>query len=198
MPTNILDPTPTAVAAIALVTLLGIVRTYAGPRLLSLQYLGFWGAARRIYMPIVDKVAKQAVGVSAENHATREEHVYDTPASPQAVANALQDATTKRFEVSVLSGLKSDWDGNTGVASAVAYDGAKPFPGAPFWLRPYQVHVFMFELPDGNTRVCAHFEANAWRPDQWRDHLRKGASFSAEKGVRLVIGWLTEAFPQDA
>ena len=188
-----LGTSETAVAAVALVVALGIVRTYAGSALLSLRFLSFWGTARRLYMPLVDRVAKRLVGVSAENHATRVEHVTDTDDSPTEVARRLDAASDPAFETSVLSGLKTDWAGTTETASIVAYVGRNPWPGAPFWLRAEQIHVFMFALPDGGTRVAAHQEANAWRPDKWRDHLRQGPSFDAEAGVRAVKTWLEKS-----
>ena len=47
----------------------------------------------------------------------------------------------------------------------------------------------MFDVGD-ETRVCAHVEANSFRPDLWRDHLFKGESFDAEQGVRITKAWL--------
>ena len=195
--TDALGTEPTAVAAVALVVALGLLRTYAGPELLGLRFLTFWGTARRIFMPAVDRVAKRAVGVPAENHAPVEEFVGDSSLSPREVADRLQRVTDRRFEVSVLSGLKTDWEGNDEVASIVAYDGPKPWPGAPFWLKPAQYHVTMFDA-DGATRVTAHYEATSWRPDKWRDHLWKGETFDAERGRRQVEEWLREAHPGDA
>lgn len=184
-----IDADPTTIAAVALVVVLGITRTYFGSAVLSTRFARFWGLARRLYMPVLDRIAKRAVGVGAENHATRAEHVADLPASVLTVIRELNHASDPAFEVSVLSGLKTDWAGNTEAASVVAYVGPKPFPGAPRWLRAEQVHVFMFRANDV-TRVCAHREANAWRPDQWRDHLRKGPSFDVSAGVDAVREWL--------
>ena len=194
--TDTIGTSPTAVAAVALVVALGLLRTYAGPRLLSLQYVAFWGAARRTFMPLVDRIAKRSVGVPAENHAPIEEWVADSSLSPAEVARRLDAVTDRRVEVSVLSGLKTDWQGNVEVASVVAYSGSKPWPGAPFWLRPAQIHVTMFDA-DGATRVTAHYEANSWRPDKWRDHLWKGETFDAERGVETVRAWLRKAHPED-
>jgi hypothetical protein len=189
MPALPLDLTPAEVAAPALVVTLIALRWYYGSTLLSLRFLGFWGVARRLFMPLVDRVAKRVAGVSAENRAVPEEHVGDFSRSPKRLATTIQQASGRRFEVSVLSGLKTDWDGNTEVASIVGYHGAKPFPGAPDWLRAQQVHVFMFRI-EGGTRVAAHEEANSWRPDLWRDHLRKGDSFDAAAGVAEVRSWV--------
>ena len=193
MALDAIGTTPTAVLAVALVVSLGVVRTYAGGALLSLRFVEFWGTARRIYMPVVDRLAKRVAGVAAENHAHESEHVADVDHTPREIARALDRVTDRVFEVSVLSGLKTDWDGHTEVASIVAYAGPKPFPGAPNWLRREQIHVFMFRTPDGRTRIAAHREANAYRPDKWKDHLRKGPSFDADAGVQAVRGWLEEA-----
>ena len=193
---------PVAVAAVALVTTLVAVRLYAGGSLLGLRFLSFWSIARRLFMPVLDRVAKRLVGIGAENRAVREEFVADVDATPREVATALQTESDREFEVSVLSGLKTDWDGNTEVASVVTYAGAKPIPNAPDWLRADQIHVFMFRAGD-RTRVAAHYEANSWRPDRWKDHLFKGETFDAAEGVARVSTLLDEsglvrAYPADA
>ena len=193
---------PVAVAAVALVTTLVVVRLYAGGSLLGLRFLSFWSIARRLFMPVLDRVAKRLVGIGAENRAVREEFVADVDATPREVATALQTESDREFEVSVLSGLKTDWDGNTEVASVVTYAGAKPIPNAPDWLRTDQIHVFMFRAGD-RTRVAAHYEANSWRPDRWKDHLFKGETFDAAEGVARVSTLLDEsglvrAYPADA
>jgi hypothetical protein len=180
---------PTGLAAIALVTVLVVVRFYAGARLLDPKHMTWWGIARRIGMPVVDQLAKRSVGISAENKAHRSEFVHDVDADPVDVRDALIAQSNERWEVSVLSGLKSDWADNKEVASLVCYFGNKPAPGAPDWLRDKQTHVFLFSAGIG-TRICAHNEANSWRPDQWRDHLFKGESFDAQAGVEDTQAWL--------
>jgi len=179
---------PVTLVAVSLVTTLVAVRLYAGSALLSLRFLRFWGLARRVFMPLLDKYGKRTVGIGAENRAMRIEFVGDIAATPEEIARGLQDATDSQYEVSVLSGLKTDWTGLMEVASVVTYAGDKPAPGLPEWLRDDQVHVFMFRLERGpeRTRVCAHYEANSWRPDRWQDHLFKGETFDAAKGVRRV------------
>ena len=184
---------PTAVAAIGLVVSLIILRLYFGNTLLHTRFAPFWGTARRLFMPVVDRVAKRTVGISAENDAVEAEHVGDYDRDPDALIRALQRGSERRLEVSVLSGLKTDWDGNTEIRSVVGYEGATPWPGAPRWLRAKQVHVFMFRTDAGKTRVAAHEEANSWRPDLWADHLFKGPSFDVEAGVSTVREWLDAA-----
>ena len=51
----------------------------------------------------------------------------------------------------------------------------------------------MFVTDDLETRVTAHYEANSWRPDRWKDHLFKGKTFDAQKGVDLTREWMKEA-----
>ena len=60
----------------------------------------------------------------------------------------------------------------------------------------------MFRAGD-RTRVAAHYEANSWRPDRWKDHLFKGETFDAAEGVARVSTLLDEsglvrAYPADA
>jgi hypothetical protein len=183
---------PTGAAAIALVSLLVFVRLYAGSRLLDPKHMTLWGVVRRIGMPLVDQVAKRSVGISAENAAHRDEFVHDVDATPVEVRDALIAQSDERWEVSVLSGLKTDWAANHEQASLVCYFGDKPTPGSPDWLRDKQTHVFLFSAGIG-TRICCHNEANSWRPDQWHDHLFKGPSFDAQAGVERVNGWLEES-----
>lgn len=184
---------PVGIAAVALVSTLVVVRLYSGSFLLSLRFVRFWGAARRIFMPVLDVYGKRLVGVGAENRARRNEFVADVSEPPAVVARHLENQTDTTIEVSVLSGLKTDWAGNREVASVVTYRGSKLAPGAPGWLRADQIHVFMFDVEQGakpRTRICAHYEANSWRPDRWRDHLFKGATFDVGRGVRQVRNWL--------
>ena len=178
-----------ALAAILLVSTLVIARFYTGSVLLQIKYLEFWGTARQLFMPLIDKLAKRLVGISAENHAKEIEHVADIRNSPREIAETIQANSKREFEVSVLSGLKRDPKNRKEVASIVGYMGNRPWPNSPEWLRSKQVHIFMFEYGD-YTRLYAHVEANSWRPDLWRDHLFKGDSFDAEQGVRITKAWL--------
>ena len=193
MPTELFEVSHVAIAAVALVSLLSIVRLYSGSVLLQLRYLNFWGNARRLFMPVIDKVAKRLVGISAENRALKTEHVVDVQADPKSVAEGIDEVSERDFEVSVLSGFKTDWDGNKERVSIVGYDGSKLWPSAPDWLRADQVHITMFVTDDSETRVTAHYEANSWRADKWKDHLYKGETFDAERGVSLTKEWMKEA-----
>lgn len=180
---------PVGYAAIALVTVLVLLRFYYGSALLHIRFARFWGNARSVYMPVVDKLAKRIVGIGAENRAVRIEHVGDVDASPWEVISELQRVTNRQAEVSVLSGWKRDWDGNPEVASIVLYAGAAPFAHAPRWLKNAQYHITLFQS-GGLTRITCHFEANSYRPDLWRDHLWKGATFDAERGREACRQWV--------
>jgi len=185
--------TPEVLAPVLVLSLVAI-RWYYGSTLLSLRFLPFWSKARRLFMPrLVDAIAKRASGISAENEAVYAEFVADLPlpgATVYDLADSLQNISDLRLECSVLSGYKTDWKENPEIATVVGYHGPKPFPGAPDWLRPLQTHIFMFKTENGAIRVCAHEEANSWRPDKWADHLRKGPSFDVDAGVNRVKGWL--------
>lgn len=179
----------TEAAAIGLVVVLLAVRLWAGPTALSIRFAAAWGAARQQYMPLVDGYAKRIAGVSAENSAEMEEYVLEADVSIGEAVRRLQRGSERHLEVSVLSGLKTDWEGNPEVASVVGYHGPKPAPWLPDVARRYQVHVTIMRLPDGTLRVTAHREANSWRPDLWKDHLFKGPSFDARDGVETAIDW---------
>ena len=193
MPTELFDVSHVAIAAVALVSALTITRLYSGSVLLDLRYVHFWGNARGIFMPVIDKLAKRVVGISAENHAVESEHVADIKPDAKTVVDGIERVSEREFEVSVLSGFKTDWHGNKERVSIVGYDGPKPWPNAPDWLRSDQVHITMFVTDDLKTRVTSHYEANSWRPDRWADHLFKGETFDAEKGVSLTREWMKEA-----
>jgi len=183
---------PVTIAAPVVVLALIALRWYFGSTLLALRFVSFWGTARRLYMPVLDRYGKRLLGFgAAENRAYESEHVGDYPFAVRDVVRAIDTNSDPQFEVSILSGLKTDWEENREVASIVGFVGSKPFPGAPAWLRAEQVHVFLFAIEDG-TRVCAHKEANSYRPDLWRDHLYKGPSFDVQAGVKAVETWLGE------
>ena len=170
-------------AGAAVVATLVATRLYAGPHLFS-DRTRFWGPLRRLAIPTLDRVLRDVdEDLYASNQATREEHVITLDVSPDAVLEDLADAG---YQPQPLAGLKTDWEGRTEVASWARYRGPKPFPGAPEWLRPRQVHVTLFTFVDEpdmipvigefddveQTIVTAHEEANPWRPDQWREHYR--------------------------
>jgi len=180
---------PVALSAIALVGFLVAIRLYAGGGLLSIQYLTFWAKARTVFMPVVDQLSKRLVGITAENTAVESEYVATVQTDPQTFAEALQRATDRKLEVSVLSGLKTDWEGHTEAGSIVGYTGTPLFPNAPKFLRADQIHIFVFETDDG-LRVCGHYEANSFRPDKWRDHLFMGETFDRAKGVEIISEWI--------
>lgn len=192
--TDALAEVPIGVAAPVVVLALVALRWRYGSVLLDLRFVHAWNVARRVAIPLVDRVAKRAFGSSiAENKATEAEHVADFDESVRDLCDRIQAASDRDFEVSALAGLKTDWEGNREAASIVGFEGPRPFPGAPDWLRADQVHVFMFTLPDGGTRVCAHMESNSYRPDRWHDHLYKGPTYSPDRGVRATEAWLAEA-----
>jgi len=155
-----------------------LTRMYFGSVLLAPRYVRAWNVARRILVPLIDKLAASRLPTSPSltNHATKEEFVAATDLRVTQLSKQL--ATARDLEVPLLAGYKTDWLDRSEDGTVVWYYGSKPWPTAPNWLRPYQVHITVFE-----DTITAHREANPWCPWLWVDHLFKGESFSAKDGV---------------
>jgi len=183
-------------AGAAVVALLVAARAHAGERWFN-DRSRFWSPIRRVAIPLLDRTLRNVdEGLYATNRATRAEHVATVDVPP---AQVLEDLAEAGYQPQPLAGLKTDWAGRTEIASRARFHGAKPFAGAPEWLRPRQVHVTLFadtvepdmipvigELEEvERTIVTAHEEANPWRPDSWRDHYR-GRTLDVDLGRRLA------------
>ncbi|QCC57349.1 hypothetical protein [Natrinema thermotolerans] len=169
----------------AAIATIGIARFYYGPRFREIP----WQPLRRVFIPIAHKLAQRSVGEEfyAKNEAKPKEHVATLKAKPEAV---IEDLGAADYVVEPLAGLKTNWNGDTEVASYARHRGSRPFPGAPEWLRRRQVHVTLFPTapaPDGSvgTIVTAHEELNSWRPDLAERHYR-GETMDVQKGRELA------------
>ena len=171
-------------AAAVAVVLTGIaVRIYFGSVIFHPSHTLTWNAARRILVPILQRVVYVYLpfDIAIENESKAEEYAATVDTQPDTLALKVDEV--REVEIPLLSGCKTDPDGRTERATFVWYVGPKPFTSAPRWLRRYQVHPTVFKNDDGTYDVYAHFEANSYRPDLWADHLFKGPSFSVKKGV---------------
>ncbi|RQG93748.1 hypothetical protein [Natrarchaeobius oligotrophus] len=146
---------------------LGAARFYYGPQFYEIP----WQPLRRVFIPMAHAVAKHKLGDEfyAAYETSRREHVATLDVPHEDVVADLEEAG---YLVEPLAALKTDWNGNTEVASYARHYGSKPFPGAPEWLCKRQVHVTLFEAPGGGTIVTAHAEANSWRWDLVEEHYR--------------------------
>jgi len=180
----------TEVVAPLVVTVGVLLRIYAGSVVFHPRYTKLWNVARRIGVPILNRIALSRFGVNIENRAVESEHVATVSFSVTDIVTALD--TVGPVEVPLLAGFKSDWENRTETGTVCVYHGARPFPTAPDWLRDRQTHFTFFRDADGRTVVTAHEEANSYRPDQWADHLT-GETMSAERGVEHATLLLTEA-----
>ena len=181
----------TEVAATTVVFVAVIARLYFGSVVFAPRYAAVWNTARRLLVPVLQRVIYRTAipNVEIENEAVKEEYVGVVDLTGQELA--LRIDGHRDVEIPLLAGFKSDWDGNTESATFVWYCGTTPV-GLPNWLSPYQVHVSCFRVGE-QTRVTAHYEANPWRPDLVVDHLFKGDSFSAAKGVQRTKRALADA-----
>lgn len=183
--------TTVEVAAPTVILLAVFARLYFGSVVFAPRYAAVWNTIRRLVTPILQRVIYQTAipNVRIENHATKDEYVGVVDLSAQELAMRID--AQRDVEIPLLSGFKTDWDGNKESGTFVWYCGRQPTT-LPKWLKPYQVHVFCFRVGD-RTRVCAHYEASPWRPDLALDHLLKGSSFSAPKGVQRTKRALRDA-----
>ena len=182
---------PTAVA------LIGAARLWFGDTIFHVRWIKLWNAVRRAKVPAINTYVLGNLvpfDFEIENTAHADEFVGVSRKSQKDIAMSIAEVCDP--EVPLLAGLKTDWEGRKEVGTDVNYYGPKPFPSAPDWLRPRQVHRTYFQArgPDGRlyTVVTAHDEANSYRPDKWADHLFK-KTFSAKEGVRRTILKLEEA-----
>ena len=172
-------------AGFALVALIVLGRIYVGE-----QYFkdrgAFWNPLRRRLVPWLHRVFQDADGgLYAETEMREEEYVGTLDDYPENVRDQLLE---KGYQFNPLASLATDPDGNPEVASLAWFHGSTPFPGAPSFLRPRQVHVRLVDVSDPvgpRTAVYAHEEATSWRPDLWQDHY--GAkSMDVELGVAIA------------
>lgn len=182
----------TEVAATTTVFIVVAARLYFGSVVFAPRYAAAWNAARRLTVPILQRLIYQArwfPDVKIENKATKEEYVGAVDLTGQELA--LRIDGHRNVEIPLLAGFKTDWEGNRESATFVWYAG-KPPARLPNWLSPYQIHVTCFRVGQ-QTRVTAHYEWNPWRLDRILDHLRKGESFSVKKGVERTKRALSDA-----
>lgn len=206
---DLLSGLPTAAIPAVVVVLIGVaIRFRYGPVLFHPRFTTAWNSARSILVPAFELIrpvaftiirARTGVSVSPSisltNEAIPESAVGVVDLSPVELALAVD--TCRDNEVPLLAGFKTDWAGRTESGTFVWYFGPKPFPGAPNWLRLYQVHATTFTIrTDGGDLlelVTAHREANPYWPGNWADHLYKGEMFSAEDGVERMERALEDA-----
>ena len=155
-------------------------RLYYGPQFSEVP----WVPLRRAVIPVAHRIAQRQLGDDfyAVYDVGREEHVITLELS---VEDAVDDLEIAGYLPEPLAAFKTDWNGNTEAASYARHIGSKPFPGAPEWLRERQIHVTLFDAPDGGTIVTAHEEWNSWRWDKAEAHYR-GETMDIEKGVALA------------
>lgn len=180
-------------AAATAVVFIGVVaRLYFGSVLFHPRHTHIWNFVRRFAVPLLQQVVYRhlPINVAIENHSEPNEYVGTVDETARGLALAIDGV--REVEVPLLNGLKTSPDGRTESGTFVFYTGGRP-PWAPRWLRAYQVDFTTFDREDGRVDVYAHYEANAYRPDLAIDHLTKGPSFSAQKGVDRARAALTDA-----
>ena len=180
-------------AAVAVVLVGVLARVWFGSALFHPRHVTAWNVLRRVLTPVLQRVIyhKLPFNIEIENESHSVEYAATVEAPPAELATTIDDV--REVEVPLLAGFKTAPDGRRERGTFVWHIGSRPFDSAPRWLRRYQVHPTLFEREDGSYDVYAHREANSYRPDLWADHLLKGASFSADKGVRKMQNALDDA-----
>lgn len=180
------------VAATATVIVGLLLRLYFGSVIFHPRWTHLWNVVRRFGVPLLQQLIyrRLPINVEIENDSEPEEYVGTVDASARELALAVNNV--REVEVPLLNGYKTSPDGREESGTFVFYLGSRP-PWAPRWLRAYQVDFTTYDREDGRSDVYAHFEANPYRPDLAVDHLTKGPSFSAQKGVDRARAALTDA-----
>jgi len=180
-------------AAVAVVLTGVLVRVYVGSALFHPRHVKTWNVLRRVLAPMLQRLIylKLPFNIEIENESHDAEYAATVEAPPAELATTIDDV--REVEVPLLAGFKTAPDGRRERGTFVWHIGPRPFASAPRWLRRYQVHPTLFKRDDGRYDVYAHWEANSYRPDLWADHLFKGVSFSAGKGVRKMQNALDDA-----
>lgn len=170
-----------------LVVMVGMfVRFYFGDTLFHPRYVRVWNGVRRFGVPVLNTLSERYVGIDElENRTYSDQYVTTIDGDVSMMRVALEFNQVRNFEVPLLAGFKTDWEGREEIGTLVAYHGAKLFPGCPHWLRSRQLHVTFFRDKNNDIVVTAHEEANSYRPDLWKDHLME-QSFDDDKGVRMA------------
>lgn len=193
--TDLLGPNvETGAAAVAVVTVGVVARVYFGSVLFSPQYVTVWNIIRRVATPILQRMIYRFApfNIAVENESVPDEYAATVETDPKPLATAIDGV--REVEIPLLAGYKTAPDGRKERATFVWYVGPRALSWLPRWLRRYQVHVTVFQREGGDTYdLYAHYEANSYRPDMWADHLFKGESFSAEKGVSRTQNALDDA-----
>ncbi|MFB6236942.1 MAG: hypothetical protein ABEH81_01090 [Halopenitus sp.] len=172
-------------AALLAIAVALAARIYFGSVIFHPRYTKVWNVARKILVPVFQKILRiRGINAEIENKAYKEEYVCHVDIPPQELAQRIDEE--REVEIPLLSGYKTNWKGQEEAGTFVWYHGPRPLPDLPRWLRRYQTHAFMFKDGDRGWMLCGHVEANPYRPDLWRDHFRKGESFSAMKGKNRI------------
>ena len=183
---------PLEYAAVLAVMVGVLIRFYFGQTLFHPRYVKVWNGIRRFGVPILNRMAKRFIGVDKlENYSSSRQYVTTVDGDVSVKELSKKFNQVRNFEVPLLAGFKTNWDGHPEIGTLVAYHGDKAYPGAPNWLRDRQLHVTFFRDDAGDIVVTAHEEANSYRPDLWKDHLFEG-SFNIEKGVEMTKHVLDE------
>lgn len=172
-----------------------LLRLWLGDVIFHPRETPLWNTLRRVFVPLLG-VASLLPRVpnlpDIENKAEPEEYVgVVRDRSPKQIAK--QISKYYDIEIPLLAGFKTFLGRYRESSTWVRYHGPKPVSIAPDWLRPYQTHVTTFSRSDGAEIVTAHYQANSYRPDMWTDHLYKGETFSAAKGVENAHEMFAEA-----
>jgi hypothetical protein len=168
-----------AVAGAAAVALYGVL----GRRALGADDT-WWNALRRTVLPFLDEQTEGS-GHYAAYELRRVEFVGTVDLTVEDVNAKLEELGADRNPISA---LKYAPDGRPEAASWAFRDLPEGFDDLPRELQVAvaamaddQLHVILFERPDGRTDIAVHHEASAINPLEGHDHYR-GEEYDVERG----------------
>ncbi len=168
------------VATTALLAMLWAARQPRSRRLLG-PAADFWEFARRLVLPLLDRLLRRRV--PGQHYAaytlSLDEVVGTIDATPEEVEQLLWDAGFRRMPLAALKDLP---DGRVERGSWAYRDSL---------LASKQVHVMLFSAGEGQTLVAAHQETNALSPFRALEHYR-GIGYDVPAGEREVRRRLDE------
>jgi len=144
----------------------------------------WWNALRRTLLPWLDEQADSS-GLYAAYELDPREFVGTVDLSVDEVEEELE---ALGFDRNPLAALKYAPDGRPERSSWALRDLPAYFDDLPplaqaavAALQEDQLHVMLFERPDGRTDVAVHHEASSINPEQASEHYR-GGEYDVQKG----------------
>ena len=148
------------VAFAILVSLFVVARMHSHPDIWDAKSGRFWYPLRRWILTPVDDLVEHIPLLYTKTTVSENEYITTLDWTH---TDFLRHAQERGFEAQPLASIAKDWNGNIERSSIAYYYGAKLFPGAPNYLRKYQLHIRPFG-EDKELTITGHTEYSPWHP----------------------------------